>query len=262
MSDIRQTLIDAGWRQGVILAPEPFGHPDTFAYLVLNQTCDCINPDFDKEPYLELLPLAKVAKKPDSRMKNGKNPRQIHFQIQENGKNIWVNSKVTDIFQFDRAEYASLAFANHCTLTQASLEDLIEWRAQRYVRTAFPDSFETAFSSLSKEFEDIMAKHESVIDSLLISISPFAEIDDGERYEIQLRLMVVPTVMGQTETVECLKSAAMEIEALFTTSSAFDSPKCMVTSLDEMSLWSARKFFDFSRYEYLSFGKEEDAPEN
>lgn len=256
MCDVRQTLIDAGWRQGAILAPGPFGHSDAFAYLVLNQTCDCINPDFDKEPHLELLPLTKVTKKPDPRLKNGKNPRQIHFQVQENGGEVWVNARIADIFQFERVEHASLSFAGHCTLTQAALEDLVEWRAQRYVRPAFPDSFETAFSSLSKEFGKIMATNEAVIDSVLISISPFDEIHEGDFYEMQLHLLVAPIVMGQSDILASLRSAAVEIEKLFATSSAFDSPKCAVTSLDKMTLWKARKFLDFSRYDYLSFGKE------
>ena len=106
-----------------------------------------------------------------------------------------------------------------------------------------------------------MAKHESVIDSLLISISPFDEIDEGDCYEMQLHLLVVPNVMGQSDILESLKSAAVAIEKLFATSSAFDSPKCTVTSLDKMTLWKARKFLDFSRYDYLSFGKE-DSPED
>lgn len=262
MPDVRQTLIDAGWRQGAILAPGPFGHKDAFAFLVLNQTCDCINPDFEKEPYFELLPLTKVAKNPDTRLKNGKNPRLIHFQVQENGEDIWVSARITDIFQFERAEHASLVFASHFALAQAALKDLIEWRAQRYVRAAFPDSFEKAFGLLTKEFGKIMEQHESDIDSILISISPFEEIDEDERYEVQLHLMVVPSLMGQSDKLESLKSAADQIEKLFATSSAFDSPKCGVTSLGEMTLWKARSFLDFSRYDYLSFGKEDASPED
>jgi hypothetical protein len=57
MSDLRQSLKDVGWRQGVILKPGPFPQKEAFGFLVLNQTCDCINPSFEKEPHLELLPL-------------------------------------------------------------------------------------------------------------------------------------------------------------------------------------------------------------
>lgn len=261
MADLRQTLMDAGWRQGAILAPEPFVPREAFAYLVLSQTCDCINPDFDKEPYLELLPLTKVSKKPDSRLKNGKNPRQIHFQLQENGEDVWVSARIADIFQFERAGQADLPFAEHCTLTKAALADLIEWRAQRYVRTAFPDGFETAFRSLAGDFGKIMAEHESAIDSLLISISPFGEIEEGDCYDIQLHLMVTPTVMGQPETIRSLQKSAKDIETLFATCGVFAATKCAVSNLGKMTLWEARGLLDFSRYDYLSFGKEDASPE-
>ncbi len=262
MSDLRQALKDAGWRQGVILAPKPSSHPAACGFLVLNQTCDCINSDFQKEPYLELLPLEKLAGKPDPNLQNGKNPRQIHFQIQENGQDIWVNAVIAEIFLFDRSGHASLVFLLGLTLSKSALEDLILWRAQRYLRPAFPDSFENAFRPLAKDFGKEIAKCEGDIGSLLISVLPFEELKDEERYEIQLHFMVTPSVMRQTESIKALKSLSENIQKLFEESVWFDAPICTVTPLSEMNLWDARKFIDFSRYDYLSFGKEESAPEN
>lgn len=189
MSEVRQALKDAGWRQGVILAPGPFGHADAFGFLVLNQTCDCLNDDFVKEPYLELLPLVKLTSQPDSRLKGGQNPRQIHFEIEEKGGNIWVSASIAEIIQFDRAEHASLVFAGGFSLLKSALEDLILWRAQRYLRPAFPDSFENAFRPLAKNFGKEIAKCEGDINSLLISILPFEELKDEECYEIQLHFL-------------------------------------------------------------------------
>ena len=262
MSEVRRALKDAGWQQGVILAPGPFAHPNASGFLVLNQTCDCLNDDFVKEPYLELLPLVKLTSQPDSRLKGGQNPRQIHFEIEENGVNIWVSAGIAEIIQFGRAEHASLAFARGFALSESALEDLILWRAQRYLRPAFPDSFENAFRPLAKNFGKEIAKCEGDINSLLISILPFEELKDEECYEIQLHFMVTPSVMRQPESMQVLKSLSEKIQSIFADSPKFDFPQCQVTSMDEMSLWSARNFLDFSRYDYLSFGKEEDAPEN
>ena len=142
------------------------------------------------------------------------------------------------------------------------LSDLILWRAQRYLRTAFPDSFENAFYPLHKTFGKEVAKCEGDIESILISILPFEELEDEERYEIQLHFMVTPNVMRQLESMQGLKHLSENIQKLFADSPEFDAPICSVTCLDEMNLWEARKFIDFSRYDYLSFGKEESAPEN
>lgn len=40
----------------------------------------------------------------------------------------------------------------------------------------------------------------------------------------------------------------------------FDNPRCRIFGLDEMNLWEARRFVDFTRYDYLSFGKGEESP--
>ncbi|RYD70634.1 MAG: hypothetical protein EOP84_26360 [Verrucomicrobiaceae bacterium] len=229
-------------------------------FVVLSQTCDCLNPDFSKEPHLELLPLEKIVGQPDSSLRNGRNPRQIQFQIQESGQEIWVNARITDICRVDRRYQEGLALSQDCSLTRATLDDLIHWRAQRYVRTAFPDSFETAFLSVSKKFGKLVSRHEKHIDSLLISLSPFEEIGEGECYEMQLRLMVTPLVMGQPTVVGQLKEMAAKIEELFGESSRFESPRCSVSGLDEMTLWEARNFLDFTRYDYLSFGQDEPPP--
>jgi hypothetical protein len=50
------------------------------------------------------LPLVKLTGKPDSRMKNGRNPRQIHFQIREDANEVWVRAKMAEIVHFPRSE--------------------------------------------------------------------------------------------------------------------------------------------------------------
>lgn len=269
MIGLRERLMAGGWKQGVILEPATLqqagvvGIDDTIGFLVLTQTCDCINPDFGKEPALELLPLwpRKTKKgKPDPDYENGKNPREIHFWITFKGERKCAVSRIKDIQLAERELIEDFDFSKEIIISRETIDDIIEWRAARYSRTAFPEGFEGAFSTISDGFGEIMARHESVIDSLLISISPFDEIEEGDCYEIEMHLMVTPSVMGQPETIEALKKSATEIGKLFATSSFFDSPKCSVTCLDEMTLWNARKLLDFSRYDYLSFGQAEESP--
>lgn len=260
MENLRQMLIDAGWRQGALVEPGPFAHAEAFAYVVLNQTCDCINPKFETEPWLELLPLVKMPGKPDSRLKNGRNPRQIHFQICENGKEFWVQAKIAEIIHFDRADQLSLTIANNCGLPPAVLEHLVQWRAARYVRPAFPDAFENAFRPLTDPFAKIIGPFEDQIDSMLISLAPFSELVEGEQYEIELHLMIEPAVMARTSVVDHLIALASELRNLLEGSPAIASAKCHVTSLDMMSLWEERSFLDFTRYDYLSFGRDDAFP--
>ncbi len=269
MAGLRDRLIAGGWKQGVIMEPASLqqagvaGMDDAVGFLVLTQTCDCINPDFGKEPHLELLPLVlRNTRKgnPDPDYENGRNPREIHFWITFKGEQKCAVSRIKDIQLLERELIEVFGFSKEIIISREAIDDIIEWRAARYSRTAFPDGFEGAFRTVSDGFGEIMARDEAVVDSLLISISPFDEIEECDCYEIELHLMVTPSVMGQPETIEALKKSAREIEELFATSPFFDSPKCSVTCLGVMNLWDARKLLDFSRYDYLSFGKEEDAP--
>jgi hypothetical protein len=159
--------------------------------------------------------------------------------------------------QFDRAQYASLEFATNYSLSSSSLDDLIHWRAQRYVRTAFPDSFEKAFDAFHSKFRKLMSRHEQAIDSLLLSLDPFDEITKGDCYQMQLRLMTSPSVLAQPDLIGKLHKLSQEIENLFKESPWFDDPKCGVMALDQMTLWEGRRFVDFTRYDYLSFGQDD-----
>lgn len=271
MSELRERLIAAGWRQGVILEPSSLQQAgiavmdDAIGFLVLTQTCDCINPDFAKEPYLELLPLVprKTKRgKPDPDFENGINPREIHFWIILKGERKCVVSRIKDIQLIKRDGIEGFLFSEEIGISREEIDDIVEWRAARYSRTAFPEVFETAFRAIKEGFSEIIARNESAIESLLIKISPFGEIEHDDCYEIHLHLMVNPTVMGQPPTIESLKKSAREIEQLFMTCAAFDSAECMVTALDQMTLWEARRLLDFSRYDYLSFGKEDASPED
>ncbi len=271
MADLRERLIAGGWKQGVILEPASLQqagvtvNEDAIGFLVLSQTCDCINPDFGKEPYLELLPLVlRNTKKgnPAPDYEDGKNPRVIHFWITLKGEQKCAVAQIKEIQLVERENIEDFRFSEEIIISREAIDDIIGWRAARYSRTAFPESFETAFRTITASFGEIMVRDEAVVNSLLISISPFDEIEEGDCYEIQLHLMVTPTVIGQPETIKSLKQSATEIEALFAKSPFFDSPKCSVTCLDKMNLWNARKLLDFSRYDYLSFGKEEDSPES
>ena len=262
MPDLRQNLIDAGWRQGVILEPDGFGADDACGMLVLNQTCDCINPDFEKEPYLELLPLERIADGPDPALMNGRNPREIHFQVLERGSELWVRAKVSRIHQHERRNLDQLRFAPELTVSPGTLDDLIQWRAERYSRAAFPDAFERAFGKFSKKFGRIVSRHENDIDSLLVALSPWGEVVEDEPYEIWIRLMVTPEVFGQPGRVKPLQEACSRIEELFAASPWFECLECAVVSLAKMSLWDKRRFMDFTRYDYLSFGQEDPAPDS
>ena len=261
MTDVRQELIAAGWKQGVILKPGPFLHQEAVGFLVLNQTCDCINPCFKREPHLELLPLTprKTKKgKPDPNYQDGKNPREIHFWGEVGNEEKCLVAKISEIELFGRGRYSELEFSNSLKISKDTIDDLLVWRANRYLRAAFPDSFEDAFRPLKEGFTALLTNEriDGLIDSILIQLDHYEELNDNDDgYELQLRLMVTPEVVGQPTDMEKLKALSQSLADLLKSSSAFFEPSCEVVELEKMNLWEARNFLDFTRYDYLSFGE-------
>lgn len=257
-NSIRNLLKEQGWRQGVIVEADASQHPNALGYLVLTQTCDCINPDFDKEPHLELLPLVVISGDPIHSYKDGRNPRVLHFPLNGMGKSIWVEAKAAEIFVTERKTQELRVILHDFCVDSPILNDLILWRAARYLRVGFPDSFELAFEPFASKFRKMVERHHKLIDTILVSLVPWAEIADDECYEIKIHFLVTPVIAANEGIMTQLGELTKKVEKLFATSTKFVTPRCTVTALTEMNLWERRKYLDFTRFDYFSFGKEEE----
>ena len=259
MEVLRQHFIERGWKQGVILELSCVDSEivDCVGFLVLTQTCDCINPSFEKEPHLELLPIREVEGSPDKGIVNGRNPRLIQFQILDKEKELWVEARICEIFPIDRSTHASLSFSSNLSVG-ASLDSIVAWRVARYSRTAYPDGFVNAFRSISSKFGRRIKKEgrDQHVHSLLLSLQPFRELEEQEEYEVQILLMTHPIVLGTVAHADALQSLAGELEELLEGVECFDSPMCGVVSLNDMNLMQRESYLDFTDYDYLSFGDE------
>ncbi len=258
MVDLRQQLIDKGWKQGVILDSGCIDTPPDHCIgcLVLTQTCDCINPCFEKEPHLELLPLIEVIGKADKNFTNGKNPRKIQFTIHDGTTDLWVTAKIHDIRQIDRSTHEDLEFSANLSIG-SSLDSIIVWRVARYARTAFPDHFVNAFKRISDKFGKRIKyeKRDQLIHSLLLSLQPFHDLEDEEEYEIQILLMIEPSVLGNINDVKDLQTLSEELTKILQSIDCFDSPVCKILSLDQMNMMERENYHEFTHYDYLSFGE-------
>ena len=258
-TELRAELKNTGWKQGVVISSDGICD-DTLGLLVLTQTCDCINPSFDKEPSFEVLPLeARNTKKgkPDPNYENGKNPREIHFYTQVEEIEQCVVANVSKIKLLPRKNHTSYKFAS-IEISPAALDDILTWRAARYLRPAFPDDFENEFAPLKERFSNYLTADEidSLVNSILINISPLSELEEGDQYELHLLLLVHPRILGITGEAKRLDVLAKNLSNLLAESDRFDAPTCKVASLDEISLFQARDYLNFNRYDYLSFAEE------
>ncbi|MCB1761600.1 MAG: hypothetical protein KDI27_00485 [Gammaproteobacteria bacterium] len=193
----RPQLIELGWRQGALLAPDVdkrltisahYGIPDDARLLVVSQTCDLIQGDMDREPYFEVLCLFPLDREPGGDCAGGKNSREIEFSYTMNGHdaNHWLS------FPYKRHLVDRRMLLEH--VPQNHIDDkhvlamILSWLARRYTRVAFPEAFVDQInhpkrrSPISKKF----ARLNPFIANVYIRLEPFREIAGDESYDIEL----------------------------------------------------------------------------
>lgn len=254
----RDTLIAAGWAQGATIDRQHVdpGHPAEY-FVILSQTCDILNGSLSAEPTVELLPiiLKPGENKPDKNLANGLNPRKIEFQVAIKGKPKWHSAEIPALILLPREKLLTCLPSVAAILPSETLNGLLNWRIARYTRTAFPEAFEKAWKNQKDDLANAITAHDDLIDSMLIALDPFDEITDGDYYEVEIILLIRPQIFADPTHSETLKQVSEEIQTHLTAIPEFAEPHCAVQSLASMNLWDRRKFVDFSRYDYLSFGQ-------
>jgi hypothetical protein len=196
MLDVRKSLIDKGWKQGVLTkkiddnrfcAFAHFDLGDDALYLIISQTCDLVNPSFEDEPYFEVLRLTPIEGEPSPVALGGKNSRVIHFQIGAEYGAQSFQSLPYERFFIDRTmllDHDPEGFLDEGTCGMVNA-----WLSKRLVRTAFPDKFDQRWKERRKQIEKII-KRLKLVKDIYIAIEPFSELDDGMDYEVALYLLL------------------------------------------------------------------------
>jgi hypothetical protein len=254
----RNTLIAAGWAQGAIIDREHVApdHPAEY-FVILSQTCDILNGSLSAEPTVELLPIVlKPGKnKPDKNLANGFNPRKIDFQVTIKRQPKWHSAEIPALILLPREKLLICRPSVDALLPPETLNGLLNWRIARYTRTAFPEAFEKAWKKQKENLLNAITARDDLIDSMLISLDPFDEINEGDYYEVEIILLIRPQIFADPTHSKSLKQVSEEIQTHLSAIPEFAEPHCAVQSLASMNLWDRRKFVDFSRYDYLSFGE-------
>jgi hypothetical protein len=262
VSDIREQLIKLGWRQGSIIEAGAIEH-EVFAnqagadaFLVLNQTCDVLNPSWDKEPFVEILPLSLI-KKPNSAFLNGRNPRQIHFAANVGGSECFLEAFAPRTLTIPHQLLLTSAPSTSWILDEPALKSLIAWRAARYLRTAFPDDFENRLKSIFGGFKSLIESIHTHLIALHVRVEPFGPLLGDDPYEVDLMLLVRRKSHDDKETRDNLIASGKNVETLINSADGLVCTSCKVRAPHEVTLEEIDGYLRWERHDYLSFGEDE-----
>lgn len=196
MVDVRQSLIDAGWKQGALIEAIPddrfkaLAHinlEETDQFLVISQTCDLVNPDFEAEPYCEVLRLKPQDEEPTPDTSGGKNSRVLEFSSAIEGEHRFY--QVLPFERFFVHRDLLLEFAPDKYVEEEAIELVSAWLTKRLIRTAFPDTFDRRWKNRRKQIENIIKRLERVRD-IYLKIEPFSELEDDQEYALEITLLM------------------------------------------------------------------------
>lgn len=265
--DVAEKIMQHGWRQGAVLLPESALGSDDFEPLlkgiesesiliVITQDCDVVQPDFEKEPHVEVLLARPVTGTPDGNCLYGKNPRLIQFRVGERYFEVSCHNRA----RTNRRVLASCRPCEVHSLDEDSILMLRQWLAKRYTRPAFPDQLNRRIKSKphGSGISKILERSGHLFQQIFLSCTP--------RYEelvadIPYRLILWPTMTVDDHQEDDLRSqaiqAATDLEAALNKCPGIEVKECEVRhqgliTLDDLNFFSEWDFDFLTHREILA----------
>ena len=290
----RDVLLANGWRRHSIISADDDAYETLLKKLPASQrqiansnsaiailaTYDCaiVNPNLTAEPWLHVLLAYKT--EPNKQFFNGRDPRRIHFQVENSGTAEYFETNAACIAQLDREPIVSIENTNTCYLPDESKFDLMNWLSERFKLTTWPDNFNNAIKPSAKKLKAFWKRYNDYISSLYINLNTYEEVEASE-YSISIIIALesgkqrqfLKKVRSQSKQLadcnidEANAHVENEVATIFSGNISINKDptaksNLAIKILDEQSitLHQLRKFSRFSPYSLSEFGEESVLP--
>ena len=245
-------------------------------FIVISQCCDILHDPIE-EPTIEILVVQKTEK--DGAFIRGRHPRKYHMSIQEVDSNngFWYEAKIIDRFNIDKFFCVNYKPCDKYSV-QNEIGNVKKWIAYRYVRTAWPDEFESSRRSVKKEVDRWLKRAESeYLSSIYLHLDPCNELSSNKidtEYVVYLLGTVTKEDYDSSDTVplkfydaktkkevSCVKTRK-DIAEFILGRIAAELDSCQgiyvegyeCKSEEEVSFHEIKHYQRFTQYDYLSLG--------
>lgn len=261
----REHLIEAGWKQGVLLSANDdrlkdnahYEVPDDALFLIVSQTCDLVQGSFESEPYFETLCLHSLDQKPNGGFLGGKNSHRIEFSLDISGDEI--------------THWFALPYKRHLINRKLLLERqpesfiqdkplkmILAWLSRRYTRTAFPESFVSRINTRKKPIAKKFSQLNPLISNVFVRVDPFEELDDAKDYSMEIMLVMDAEKFGDAEKWKKCDEIKKELEDQLRKCSGIKVDEISVESTTDVTIEDLKRFLEW-HYSYLSFREPNEA---
>jgi len=259
----RTTIKDLGWRQGSIL---PLDLADRVAHksnpaeeiiVVVSHDCDVTNANLDSEPLVELLTAKLLAgEQGDGGLLHGKNPRRIQFKVEIEGKNQYAEANACDRFFAQRDLLLDCGPDSNRKCESLAVKQLSDWLSRRYVRSAFPDTFNDRIRSAQSHMKKALKSKGQDITGVFVATESWDELPDDQPYRFIIVALMLEEDLEDTKKRTRAQTALDKIEQRLEKCGGIEIIESSLASEGDVSLADFRlmKRFDF---DYLSLRDED-----
>ncbi|WP_369309210.1 hypothetical protein [Providencia rettgeri] len=210
--DIRQRWIDAGWKRGafvdlskntqlVSLLPEKLQKlydlsKPIFMVPVLYD-CALISTDFDSEPWVQV--LVGTCTDPHSNFRYGKHPRRIHLTAKQGSDELCIEFSAMGFLQISRESLLECKVEKDIEWGAGELGCLLDWIAERYRKSVFPDAFNRRIDTKKKRLKRIWGKENfsEYCSGVYFKLDTHDELPDDIDYKLQIILTIPSKFKGR-----------------------------------------------------------------
>ena len=269
--DDADAIRKAGWRQGSFVAPgsisgsvalcskiEP---PEDSWFVVVAQDCDLVHQDFAAEPAVELL-LCQPAPEDQPAWRFGRDPRRLQFEaIRDEAPPLILNASAGDRAFVERTTLAGLAPEPTITASSATVRLIAAWLSNRYIRPAFPDSFNNCLKPAERKIAAVLKRHTRFIQRIFLRVAPDDELPDDQPYSIDLWLVMTHDDWLDGDKKAGAANALTRLESLFGALPGIELAGSELRPESEITLDDVREMKAWS-FDYITHRDEAASAEN
>lgn len=224
---------------------------DSDVGIVLTQSCDLLHENFEAEPYVELA-VASAIPETEKKYINARHPRVLDFSI--SGAQGGYRTTAADLLTIPREALALGAPSNRLSIGKTDFFTLQEWRVNRFLRVARPDSFNDALSMQRKKLAKWVDRANDIVEEIRFRFDPPGELAAGQRYQVQFYLLAGGSP-GDVEKLTALSRLGHDLDSLpeqcgFLSYGEYD--RVAIGYLDEMTVAQYRETLAFEAGDHLS----------
>lgn len=179
--------------------------------MVVSQSCDLVHHEFVNEPSAMILVLKSIDSG-NPEVMHGRSPRRLHFSTLDGP---WLEAWAWNQTTVPRDILATKEISGEFKISPKVLRVVLEWLASRFTRIAFPDGFNDALKPKSNALGKLMKKNHQLFSEILMSVSPFGELEEGQHYQVACYLLMESEDHANPKLLAEARAVAAKLEKLF-----------------------------------------------